>query len=373
MTYFLLIPLAWAGIGQIGEGEVSPARFLEIIRASYADLKTLSLIFEGTTEFVRPGASEEQKRQKFESFDGRYFWRSDGSILNDAYLRFNVGDLMHSSVAVFGDKATLFKQFPDQNLKPIWQKLPPTGFALGWEEPNPQGLLWYWFYQTIRNPEELHYQYLGWEDVDGRRCLNVELDLTVVPEGRHTSRYRFWFDLDRAAVPLRVDFLLYPPHVGSTIRTVELEKRSVSATRSVWLPTSSVEETYVIGQNSHSNQPIYRKSTKIVRGTLRVNDPIPDSAFVLGKAGANPETSPSVLRRAFEEKLQNTPPIPSDPKSIQDRLDRDLAEADRQSRTLEASNPAHAFWSGTLITQVGLFALGIALFTWAALLLRRSR
>jgi hypothetical protein len=63
--------------------------------------------------------------------------------------------------------------------------------------------------------------------------------------------------------------------------------------------------------------------------------------------------------------MPTPPPIRTDPAGVQERLDRNLAEADRQSERLIASSPARQAWDWPLLiqiilTSVGTISLGVA-------------
>ncbi len=359
---------------QPGPAGVSPDQYLRIVRSSYADVKSLSFVFEGRKELVFSEASAERREFKRGQFDGNYIWRSDGSILNDVYVRFNRQDMLHVSAALFGGKVVRLARIPDNRYPPSVKEFPPTGFAIGSDEPTPHHLIWFWYYDMLKDPKALKYQDLGWDVVDGRRCLKVELDLSVVPEGRNNSRYRFWLDLERGAQPLRVDWLVFPPKVSSTVHSIALESFPISAEKQVWLPVSAVEDTFVVDGTRYSETPVWQTTIRIVKSSVVLNRSIPDSAFSVKDPKPDPRGAGGVMKRTFDELfVKSPPPERTDPKSIEDRLNKELEEADRQSRMIEASSPSGEFWSATLLFQLGFFTVGVTLFAWTVILIRRSR
>ncbi len=363
---------------QAPPASVGPDQYLKIIRSSYADVRDLSFVYEGTKKYVLPGGPAEFGDQRNYQFEGNYVWKSDGSAANDVYMRWDNGkDFRHASEVALKDKSIRFERPAERTIPPMQREGPPSPLAIGNGRvgPSPNELIWFWFYQTIKDPAAHKYRDLGWETIDGRRCLKVELDIAPLPpESKLTvSRYRFWLDLEGARSPSASTLCCFLPM--SPRRSIQSSSRAFpfSGSKRLWLPVSAVEETYLLTKDSYSKVPVHRNTVRIVQSSLRINQSVPDSRFVVQDPKPDGKTG-SVLRRAFDEAYINSKPnLPSDPRSVEERQAKELEEADRQSKMLETTTPAQEFWTGTLLAQIGFFTVGTVLIVATIVLLRRSR
>ncbi len=120
----------------------------------------------------------------------------------------------------------------------------------------------------------------------------------------------------------------------------------------------------------------------IVAGSIQANPDLPDALFSVYRTSALPlpgeleriakAAGSGGLRRQFagqkEPEWQKTDPV-----SIRKRIDDKLAEADQQSRELQASSPARQSWSWTTLAQLGLAGVGAALLAGVAIRKGRGR
>jgi hypothetical protein len=112
------------------------------------------------------------------------------------------------------------------------------------------------------------------------------------------------------------------------------------------------------------SRPTFRETYTVVTSSIVFNQGLPDKRFSTDWKGPTVETAE--LKRIREE-FENTPPFRSDSAGTQARLDKMLAEADRQSKQLEASSAAKEAgkWGNSLL-PLGLGFLGAALLAGAA-------
>jgi len=93
---------------------------------------------------------------------------------------------------------------------------------------------------------------------------------------------------------------------------------------------------------------------------------LPDSYFSVTNDSALP--APGGPERSLRKVFESQPiaqPAPTDPASVRKRIDANLAEAERQSKMLEASSAARdaSRWGG--LGQAGFAAAGVALLAGA--------
>jgi hypothetical protein len=150
----------------------------------------------------------------------------------------------------------------------------------------------------------------------------------------------------------------------------------------VWLPVGGVTETFGVPP-SYSTVPTFRETLGVVQLTAVVNRGLPDDRFKVDwkpTTGPNPTSVASTTPmsgaveeiRATQKKLDAYRPPPPDGASVQQRLDRALAEADRQSDALVASSPARRRWNPTLISQIVVGGAGLILLVLALFARRRA-
>lgn len=136
-----------------------------------------------------------------------------------------------------------------------------------------------------------------------------------------------------------------------------------------WLPAHG-HTGYYVWRNVTYERPVYELTIDVINGSARVNVDLPDSLFTVKRATAlptagelatlNKASHSSTLRKEFEGQPARQP-FRTDPVSIRRRIDENLAEADRQSKELEASSPAKASWSWTTAIQLVLVIVGVAM------------
>jgi hypothetical protein len=200
------------------------------------------------------------------------------------------------------------------------------------------------------------YRFLGWEDVGGHHCLKVQFDEVYgLPDGiaeRPTVRY--WIDLERGGHPLKVEF-----RRGDKIRMrtakIELEQVTGSDGRDYWFPVRGVTYVYPALVSGYVDRPVAYEVYKVLDGTVRFNQNLPDSFFTLDWKGAVPENRQLATRRKeFRKPIRR-----SDPEGIKRQLENDLASANQQSEELEASSQARARWSWSALAQVTFASVGV--------------
>ena len=206
--------------------------------------------------------------------------------------------------------------------------------------------------------------------IDASRCRS---NLSPGPLNPKMSKYVLCIDLERGAHPLRIEHLVFPPDVAGRTDSIELESFPIPGGKRVWLPISGVNNGLILRRGEYATKPIWQETCKVVRSSIVFNQVLPDRFFSV-KKDSQGKTAGLVLKNEFEDLLSKSPPrVRTDPKSVEDRLSKQLDEADRQAKMLEAPSPERTFWSPTLLTQSGFLVLGIALILWVTILIRKSR
>lgn len=348
--------------------DVGPAEFARLMEGLHGDFRDVSFVFEGWFRGLPPGRSvAEDMKAGHEplggemTYQGGYSIRSDGAIRLDCYVDHINDNKVHKSFSsrklevLLRDKLSQVDQFPDQrNEQPMVGE--GNGGVLN-HPGSPERIHYSWFFQTFKDPAAWRYEFLGWEDVGGHRCLKFQIDETLGLPERMVNRptIRFWIDLERGGHPLRIDFRR-DEKVRMRTADIELERIPGPDGRPRWFPVRGVTYVFPFPGRNYVDRVVGYETYSVVDGTVRFNQNLPDAFFTLDWKGALPENEPLAARRKGFRK----PPRRHDPEGIKQRLKEELAEADQQSKHLEASSVAREPWSGTAIWQAGFAALGVA-------------
>ena len=158
---------------------ISAEQFLRLIHSSHEEIQSISFVFEGENRFVGPvsileGMNPDKLGKNYQS---AFAYRQDGAIVVEGYresTEFGTESLYNKVSLLRGrfestDSAPgkSMAEFPVQVRKasPValpGRRLPPFFFVH--------------LFQDMRSATDLGYEFVGWEVVDGHKCLVVSLD-----------------------------------------------------------------------------------------------------------------------------------------------------------------------------------------------------
>ncbi len=348
------------------------SQFTRIISALHADIRDVSLVYEGFFAGLKEGTRVEAAiPDKGAVYQGNYAYRSDGASLIDMFVTHKYRNPIyetHDTLALLRGRLASVSREPDQGYQMAANE---PGGAGALNRPNsPERIIFLPFFRSMIDPQAYGYEYQGWEEVDGHRCLRVQFE--AVPKALNRSPYhrttRYWIDMERGGHPLKVEERSDDGPRGLAGRTVgiKLAQLPLPDGRLIWFPVAGRLETFVtIGLNTL--EPVGVETYSLVDGTVRFNQDLPDEVFKLKWKGKLPETEKlAEQRRTFHE-----PPTRNDLPGITERLDRSLAKADKQSKQLEASAPADGEGAGEMVARMGLIGIGLAIVVGVVLVKRR--
>ncbi len=364
------MPSAWILIcvlAGVGPGDVGPSDFVRLMDGLHGEVRDVSFVFEGWLRGVPPGRSIQEDMREGVSgrvgertYQGGYAFRSDGATRLDCYIDY-INDnkefksfSTHQVMVILDHQLSRVDELPERrDARPT---VGPGGPGMLNRPFSPERICYFWFLQTLKDPASWRYQCLGWEEIGGHRCLKIQLDEGPGLPDRMADRptVRYWIDLERGGHPLQVEFRRGD---RPRMRTgdIELERLPGPGGRERWFPVHGVTYIYPVLGPGYVDRPVAYETYQVLQGTVRVNQGLPDAYFTLGWKGAIPENAALAARRkGFRKPLRR-----SDAQGIKQHLEEALAEADEQSRALEASSPARETWSGTSIWQVGFAAAGL--------------
>jgi hypothetical protein len=188
---------------------------------------------------------------------------------------------------------------------------------------SPETFQFLWRYQSLKQPGDFGYEFLGWEEVDGHRCAHIAFD--AHPEIEKPTRYEIWVDLDRGAHPLRTK----NSHGKNTVYIIDqiiLTEFTLPAGEKVWFPVSGRYSKY-FGGGEYFDEPMGVSNLYVLNGTLRFNQGLGDGVFRVKADRFEPAFTPSPAADAGAAK----PARGTDFETAKAALDRQLADPARSA------------------------------------------
>jgi hypothetical protein len=363
---FIAMPFLFLATGS--GPEVDAAQFGQIIKERTASLKTVVFVYEGKTHWIGPSKTGMTAEQFDNDFQGTYLYRADGAALLDVYVKKSnpTAGVIRRKIALIGGKtekirALLDAKTPIDPSRDI--KIGKGSYSSLNDGSGPHELFWLWYWSERGDLAQLNYTFQGWEDVDGRMCLRFQLDLRHDPRRHDLDYERFWVDVERNAHVVKQES--YLDGKLTTKNHITLFEIPGKVGQSTWFPAKCHTEWY---DGNHSS-PFSERTIDVVNGSVRTGVDLPDSLFTVRRDTALPSVaelkslelsaqSPN-LRQTFEAQPPREP-FRTDPASVREKIDKNLAEASRQATLLEASSPARDSWQMTSLVQLLLVFVGFA-------------
>lgn len=367
-----LLVLALSAVFAANPADVSldAKGFLGYVHGLYAPLEDVSFIYECQSLYVGPkGLRRDDGADLVSTCQGAYAYRASGDALLDFYQRTKntLAPMLHQTEVLFHNDLTTAGRTPDLKKAEIKTSKARTNRVsrIGTLNlPNsPQRIFRACFFQTLKDPTLYDYRQIGWEDLDGHRCLVVRFD--VVPglgarEGKPYNQY--WIDVERGGHSIKIEQRQEDKLYART--TVELERFFLTGGKTIWFPTRGKEESFR-WEDRVLSEPVLQETCKIVDGTLLFNQGLGDEVFTVEGARKLRQV-PALASAAREYDL--TPPKPkvrNDYESVQKRIDDALGKANDQTRVLDAtradaSEARWEMWPPILLALAGVMLLGIA-------------
>jgi len=324
----------------------------------------LTLVFEGGFDFVGPEKLiAPRKGNVGATYQGTYGYRSDGSVLLETYNR---SFLQPDSPLYIERQAVLRGQLESQTLNPDLRKghrqiMTSRGSAGSLDmQGSASRIVLHWYFQKLatQQPPPAIME-LAWEAVDGHQCLRFRVDSAPGSVNDRKVTLRFWVDLERGGNPLRIEWLIGEKLILRT-SGIRLQEFPSGGGGGAWLATSGTTEIFRWGEEFY-DVPIFRETYKVLDGSVRINPGLSDRAFRLETVSE--VTGSPFLTKARDEfegeakRKKREPVADITPAGVQARLDRELAEANRQSRMLDASSAGGRDWP--MVVQLFLGGLGV--------------
>ncbi|MDE2509311.1 MAG: hypothetical protein KGM43_19085 [Planctomycetota bacterium] len=327
----------------------SKEQLLRIAKSSLAGLGDIEFSYEGSAVFTGPKNIPVKETGDNLNYQGQYVLRRDGSFYREYYEN-PAGVDGRPAWELSAYLATSKNENPFEHLRIIadlkrcrLQEVP----AAVLNEPGASGRFFLLPEMIDKvGSKDLRYVPIGWESLDGTRCFRFELRYGSADVD--ASKDVYWVDVERGCNPLRVDY-----YMGKQLRyrilDVQLRSFPGPGKTEVWVPCSSKVTTHRWSDGFHE-KPYYTEKYNVINGTLMFNKVHTAPFFKVA----------SHIDDAVKQALKREPEV-YNRESLQQNLEKHLAEAEGQSKLLDASVAAdEGFWNGSTI-QSALIVLGVVL------------
>ena len=350
---------------------LEPTQLRELVREKSAPLKSLDFVYEG--HYQQPNDRGPGGTGAFDQdFQGTFLYRGDGAAYYDLYAIYPArsGGVVRKKASLLKGRIETIRDLVDSKQQIQKNQVKSREGSLMSLNPSesPADLCAAWQFGEYRDNFFHDLAIEGWETVDGRNCLRVRISVLSSADDTDKERHKriYFFDLDRNAQVLKMQ-QYRKGEPAATIDEVRLKEYQLPGGGSFWFPVQSRQRMFRPGERIAASDRI----VSIVAGSERFNLDLPDSLFDVRRESAYPtpkELSAGTLARQFQAQAPAPPkePYRTDPVSVRKRIEDGLAEADRQSKELEASSPARQAWSGTTVAQVAIGVVGVGLLGFVA-------
>jgi len=350
---------------------------LQRYQSSFHDV---TFIQEGTLEMRRSGSGKPDSVTRFQTF---FAYRKDGATLLDAFSQQADKRKFRLISSILHGRVETLNATPDDG-PPVRSRDPesrPGGPGSLLRYDSPERIFLAWYFSTLAEAAEYDFKALGWEDVDGHRCLRVSMLrqpkplLKGWPGG--LPYVHLWIDPRRDSYPVRYEYY-QGADLETRVEITRMERLKLPDDRSVWFPAEGKTWGFLgrgeQGERVYKKEPTAIEAHVILIDTVKFDQGLNDSFFSVRKhALVASDEGLRKLQRELEIQPSARERLTSDPESRRKRLDAALDEANRQAEALEASSAARASsgWFGVLTGGMGLF--GVVLLCGAAFWYRKNR
>lgn len=348
-------------VSQPNESAVDGAQFSNIVRALHSKYRDVTLIFEGSLF-----KTDDEDRKAF--YQGVYSFRLDGASLLDKYTRPENLNRPYSRqiYAILNQSLTRMLQVPDQGFS---DKRSTGGGPGSLNMPGSyERALYSWYLTSLDDPDAYGYEYQGWEDVDGHRCLRVQLSRLLKTSWKDwpggIPYISLWVDLNRGGHPLKVEFLK-GSNVSMRTEGVKLAEIDPGTGIPAWFPvkavTSSFSRPKPTGGSIYESSPVYVEDYMLVAGSVQVNQGLKDEYFTVDRKKVDFHNASLNEKKLELDRASKLPVFRIDSAGVKARLADLLKEADAQAEELQAQSPTRVFWNTTTVLQLVLSSSSLLL------------
>ena len=339
--------------------EVDRDQFARLVNTLFSNIHDVTFVYEGEITF------HDRAEDNAEKFQGLYSFREDGATLLDVYHRPASHDrpMSRSIDAMIHDKHERVGQAADQGFSQL--SISASAPGVMHMPTSPERILYLYYFKGIGDLSDYYYDFLGFVERNGRRCMHVQLSLLphedTLQMGDNALFAQFWIDAERGGHPIEVEI-----YRGMALQTrsviTNVRKFDLGDGKAAWLPVSGRLEQFVSLdrlRGAEVDEPVVTETYFVVDGSVQFNRSLSDSYFTaLRKDAYFHDATLRSHQQALDLDSERRPIFRTDPASVQRRLDEQLAIEDRQAKRLDASRPTQR-WTWMMIASFGLGIAGV--------------
>lgn len=352
--------------GTPADGPNDAAQMLRLLRPLHAKIRDVSFVYEGERNYVGPMAATSKELASYVfKFQGDFQCRENAEIYLQVYTRLpalNKVEVRTCSL-VAGRASLLVDQDPR---RPELMKM-AGGITKLYTPSSPLRFFVAPYFYQIGATSEVRYSFEGWEQVGGHECISF----TILPYNTSTIAVRYWVDLRRGGHALRIESR-HDQKPTDSIADVELKRFRASDGENVWLPIRAVRREYTWNGEWYKD-PMLVTDYHVLESSLNINKGLRDSDFDLKQRML--KRNPRGISREWLELAERgpKPKLRTDPEGVKSHLDTLLAEADRQSRIMDASASAKEEESWVGLVQIAIMVIVLSALLMAGIWRFRAR
>ena len=256
-----------------------------LLQRYHSSFRDVSFIHEGKLEYTDAGSAS-----PIPHADSRHFMPIEATVRRS--LIFSANKRASPRVAPSPQSCTAAwsgwtrRRIGTLRSVPGSRRLDPAGPGR-WGDQSPERIFLAWYFPTLGEPAEHDFKVLGWEDVDGHRCLKVSMlrQPKKLLQGWHGGLpyIRLWIDPQRDGYPVRYEYYRGDDlHIRGEI--TRMERVQVPEGRAIWFPTQGKVWGFV-GQHGLAvhKEPAYTDTHGVLIHTVKFNQGLKDSFFSVKK------------------------------------------------------------------------------------------
>ncbi|MDX2036968.1 MAG: hypothetical protein SFX72_09975 [Isosphaeraceae bacterium] len=330
------------------EAKLDQNQFHEIMRKLHQDWTDVTLIFEG--ESKRTGSEEKTKADRNFSFQGEFSANSRGEWYQETFAKSLFGDREVRAVEAVSEKKgyqAAAAPTPGSKSRGVRTELYPRGIMRA--VYSPAQYLFPFHFIRLTSIEVYAYEFLGWEDVDGVRCLKVMIDNAPRNTSSLHAIRHYWLDLARGGHALRIR-TLRGGRLSQEIDGIVLQEFKTDRGPR-WFPVQArISEYFRDGISEPS--PFNVELNYAVRDTVVLNKGLPESTFDVWER-LNSPGHPRVngLRSIVDQKYLKRYAKSNEDRRPKEAVEAHLEKAEAQREVLDASKSAGDERNWTSLTQ----------------------
>jgi hypothetical protein len=350
----VFVLLASVALSQHPDSAADGSRFMEVLSGLHSNICDFELVCEGAIKRIdRPEERTKDAPNSDRVFQGLYAYRSiDGAAYLDLYERYR--DEKRSAVhrtSVYL-KGACSKTAVAADRRAERGRIAKSASSAGaFRLPcSPERFIYISKWRAMAYAtKEVGFESEGWEEVDGHLAMRIKIDESPQSEPSVKNWSRYWIDMSRGGHVLK-----HEDYVGTNLRfrmhNVMLSEVRLPNGKDIWFPTRGVFESFLSG-NDYKKNPVFRETYGVVAGTLVFSSRLGDN---------------STPQQREHQRLR------TDAARVDEDQKRMLADADGQSKQLDASPPSRRGWDYSAIAQIGFATIGFFAFAVGFFLRRKS-